>query len=131
MNRPSTVVIVPFMIVHTIPNKGRMPSTTDTASNMGRTLPPYPEISGGSSRSRTVLLFRVVLRRARTPVAPPSFLGRFVRLAPEAVAGAVDEYILKRRLADAHRLNFSGECFHQFGDEAMTVLHLDAYLVRA
>jgi hypothetical protein len=47
MNKPSTVVMVPFMIVQTIPNNGRVPSTTDTASNMGRTLPPYLKSSGG------------------------------------------------------------------------------------
>jgi hypothetical protein len=60
MNRPSTVMMVPFLIVQTIPNKGRMPSTADTASIMGCTLPPYRENSGGSSRSRTSLALQML-----------------------------------------------------------------------
>jgi len=47
------------------------------------------------------------------------------------MAGAVDKHIFQRGLAHAHCLNLTGEGFHKSGDEAMSVLHLDADLVRS
>src|SRR5262245_34899942 len=45
MNRPSTVVIVPLRKVQTIPSNGRIPSTTESRSIMGCTLPPWVRIA--------------------------------------------------------------------------------------
>src|SRR5438067_3307598 len=45
-------------------------------------------------------------------------------LIPEAMAGAVDEHVFERWLADRDRLNLSGKGVGKFGDEAMALLLL-------
>ena len=53
----------------------------------------------------------------------------FVRFTPKLVAGAMNEYILKRGFADRDRLNFSGEGFHHVRDKAVPGFLLDSHLV--
>src|SRR5580704_1211278 len=101
MKRPSTVVIMPFMRVHATPNRGRIPRPRESAKFIESKLPP--------------VIFRVRLQ--------------FVCFAPEFVAGAADEDVFKRGLADGKRLDFSGKSLDDFSDEAVRAFALDANLI--
>jgi len=61
------------------------------------------------------------------PVIVIGFFSFFL-IGPEAVAGAVDENVFERGLADGDGLNFAGKGFDRVGDEAVAVLTLQADL---
>src|SRR6267143_5478332 len=67
--------------------------------------------------------------QTRHPQCRSLFLRFLVSLGPEAVTGAVDEDVLERGLADAHRLDFSRKCFDDPGNETMAVLQFDANVI--
>src|ERR1019366_3381558 len=47
---------------------------------------------------------------------------------PETVAGATDENVFQRRLADGDGLNIAGEGFDHIGHEAVPLFAFEAYL---
>src|ERR1041384_1410149 len=61
---------------------------------------------------------------------PFRFLALFggLVLIPEPVPGAVNENVFEIWLADRNALNLSGECFDNVGNEAMSVIALQAHL---
>src|SRR5580658_8308960 len=105
MKSPSTVnenghsVIMPLDTIHTMPAKGSNPRMRERARIIERKLPP--------------VFLRIF----------------FLIFTPELVSGAMDEYILQRRLTYGDCLNLSRERLNQIGDEAMPVLLLDAHLI--
>ncbi len=103
MNSPSTCrrwhsVIIPLAKIHTTPSRGRIPSTRESTSIIGRTLPPLASL--------LVLL-------------QPSELDGSLLLTPELMSGAANEDIFERRLAHRKRLDLSGKRFHHIGDKAV------------
>src|SRR5882672_1684689 len=104
MNRPTTVVIMPFVSVHATPSSGRMPSTRERASIIEIKLPPVA--------FRIRMYFRAV-----------------VFFAPEFVPGAADENVFESRLAHRNRLDLSGKGLDDLGDEAVRALALHAHLI--
>src|ERR1039458_202846 len=120
MNKPSTVVIIPFMSVHTTPSKGRMPSTREITSIIESTLPPVNscQLPVASCQSKPGFM---LWNRASF-----SFLSLF---APELVSGAANEDVLERRLAHRERLDLSGESLDHFGDKAVRAFAFHAHLV--
>src|ERR1700692_2582600 len=108
INRPSTVVIMPFIKVHTTPSSGSIPSTRERASIMESTLPP--------------VVFRTRLRVLFIAVCVSVF-------APEFVSGAANENVFQGGFADRERLYFSGEGFDEFGHKSVRAFALDANLI--
>src|SRR5579862_5526045 len=96
MKRPSTVVFIQLINVHTTPSNGRMPSTRERASIMDSTLPP-------------VIFCSVIVRFG--------FGGFLFGFAPELVSGAANEDIFQRGLADRESFDLSREGFDDVGNK--------------
>src|ERR1700737_3433790 len=108
MNRPSTVALMGVKRIHTTPSSGRIPSTAEIKSNMESKLPPC-------CNAHTLAL-----------CAPVCWWFAF---SPKLVSGAVNEYILERRLAHRNRPNFPRERFHNIGDKPVSAFALNAHLI--
>src|SRR5271156_4682254 len=105
MNKPSTVVIIPFSSVQATPTRGRMPSTIERASIMETKLPPV-----------------IVQARLRIFVV-------VVLFAPEFMPGAADENIFKRRVAYRKRFDLTGKGLDNFRDKTVRAFALDPHLI--
>src|SRR5260370_11376696 len=112
MNRPSTVALMGVRRIHTTPSSGRTPSTAEITSNMESKLPPVVAPSAQ----------RFELR---------AFVGRRFAFTPELVSGAVNEYILQRRLAHRNRPNFPGKRLHHVADKPWSAFAPNAHLASA
>src|SRR5258707_601257 len=88
---------MPLTKIHTTPPQGNRPSTRESTRIIGRKLPPL-----------LLFCFFFFQRGCCFPL-----------FAPELVAGAVNEYILKSGLAHGNSLNLAGKRLDQVGNEAM------------
>ena len=82
--------------------------------------------------TRILLTLTVYAGRTEVELSSSGLLGLAIgdfgpSVSPEAVAGAVNENVLQRRLANRNGLDFPGKCFRQFRNKAMAVLFLNSY----
>src|SRR5262249_47589495 len=104
MKRPSTVVTLDCRTIQATPRRGTIPSTTESSSIIG-------SLSPSSIEKHLTAEFA---KYAERTLANKSFLLGFI-LGPEAVAGAVNEDILERRLTDGDGVDFAGESLDHVG----------------